>query len=161
MRVLDGFEATRHISREMPNTKVIILTELGTRDNVADAFLAGARGCLPMATSRADLVSAIRMVHQGEAYLHPSLTKCLVEDYLILKRAKAHGDPYESLTDREKHVLRLIGDGLTIREMARQLGTAEKTVMGHKDKIMKKLGVHGRISLVKYAVRRGITNLEQ
>jgi len=160
MRVLDGFEATRRLSREMPNAKVIILTERGTRDSVTAAFLAGARGCLPKATSCADLASAIRMVHQGEAYLHPSLTRCLVEDYLVLRKTTAYGDPYESLTDREKHVLRLLSEGRTSREVALQLGIATKTVLGHKDKVMKKLGIHGRAELIKYAVRRGLVDLE-
>ncbi len=160
VKVLDGFEATRRLLREAPKSKVIILTEHGNRDSVTAALLAGARGCLPKATSSADLASAIRVVHRGEAYLHPSLTTCLVEDYIMLRKTEAHDDPYERLTDREKHVLRLLAEGQTGRGVAQELGIAVKTALGHKAKVMKKLGIHARVELIKYAVRRGLVDLE-
>lgn len=160
MRVLDGLEAARRLSREVPKSKVIILTERGTRDSVTGALLAGARGCLPKTTSSADLASAIRLVHCGEVYLHPSLTKTLVEAYIMLRKTETHDDPYERLTDREKHVLRLLAEGQTGREVAQELGIALKTALGHKANITKKLGIHSRVELIKYAIRRGIVDLE-
>ncbi len=161
VKVLDGFEATRRLLREAPKSKVIILTEHGTRDSVKAALLAGARGCLSRATSCTDLASAIRTVHQGEAYLHPSLTRCLVEDYVTLRKTAVDDDPYERLTDREKHVLRLIAEGQTGRGVAQELGIAVKTALGHKAKVMKKLGIHARVDLIKYAVRKGLVDLER
>ncbi len=160
VRLLDGFEAARRLSREVPKSKVIILAERGTRDSVTAALLAGARGCLPKTTSSADLASAIRVVHRGEAYLHPSLTTCLVEDYIMLRKTEAHDDPYERLTDREKHVLRLLAEGRTGRKMAQELGIAVKTALGHKTKVMKKLGIHGQAELIRYALQRGLIDLE-
>ncbi len=158
MKDMNGLEVTRHLTRQAAETKVVILTDRETMDSVAGTFLAGAHGCIPMAASSADLASAVRAVQAGDMYLHPSLTKTLIHAYVALRKIEAHEDPYEQLTDREKHVLRLLAEGRTSRQVAQELGIAVKTAAGHKANAMKKLGIHNRAELIKYAVQRGIVH---
>ncbi|OGO39228.1 MAG: hypothetical protein A2147_05440 [Chloroflexi bacterium RBG_16_57_8] len=160
MKMLNGFEATRSLLREVPGTKVVILAERDTRENVVGAFLAGASGCVPKATTGADLAFAARAVHRGELYLHPSLTQTMVRTYLSFKKMEMSDDPYEHLTERERHVMRLVAEGRTSSEIARDLGIAAKTVRGHIAGTMKKLNVHRRGELIKYAIRRGLVDIE-
>lgn len=160
MKVMDGFEATRRLCRKLPKTRVIILTDRDTEASVVGAFVAGACGCIPMAATGADLASAIKAVQAGQWYLHHSLTKTFVQAYLSLRKIRAPGDPYEQLTDRERHVLKLLAEGRTGREVAQEIGVAVRTASNHTINIMRKLGVHSRTELVKYAIYRGIIDLE-
>jgi DNA-binding NarL/FixJ family response regulator len=160
MQVMNGFEATRRLSRKTPKTKVIILTDRDTEDSVVGAIVAGACGCIRKTATGADLVSAIKAVHAGQWYLHPSLTKTLVQAYISSRRIAAPGDPYEQLTDRERQVLRLLVEGRKGWEVAQDLGLAVKTAAGHTVNIMRKLGIHNRGELIKYAIRRGIIDLK-
>lgn len=160
MKAMNGFEATRHLSRDVPKTNVVILTEHAARDDVIGAILAGAQGCLPKSAPGADLASAIRVVYGGEMYLHPSLTRILVQAYLSLRKLQAPGDPYEQLTERERHVLRLIAEGRTSRQIAQELGIAVKTAAHHRDKVMSKLSIHRQAELIKYAIMRHVVDLK-
>jgi len=160
MKAMNGFEVTRRLSRESPKTKVVILADRVTKDSVARTFMVGAHGCVPNTASAAEVGSAIRAVHSGEMYLHPSLTKTLIQACLSLRKIEAVTDPYEQLTDREKHVLRLAAEGRTARQIAQDLDIAVKTASGHLANLMKKLDIHSRAELIKYAIRRGIIQLE-
>lgn len=159
MKAMNGFEATRHLSRDVPKTNVVILTEHAARDDVIGAILAGAQGCLPKSAPSADLVSAIRVVYRGEMYLHPGLTRLLVQAYLSLRKLRAPEDPYDQLTERERHILRLMAEGQTSRQIAQELGIAIKTVMHHRTKVMTKLGTHRQAELIKYAIMRHVVDL--
>ncbi len=160
MQVMNGFEATRRLSKEALKTKVIILTDRDTEDNVAGAFMAGAHGCIPKTTTSADLASSVKVVHAGEWYLHPSLTRTLVQTCLSLRKIEALEDPYEQLTHRERHVLRLLAEGQTAPQVAQDLGIAVKTASGHAATVMRKLGIHNRGELIKYAIRRGLVSMD-
>ena len=159
MKAMDGFETTRCLSREMPKTKVVMLADQVSKDTVARTFVVGAHGCVPNTASSANLGQAIRAVHSGEMYLHPSLTKTFIGAFLSLRKIETLTDSYEQLTDREKHVLRLVAEGRTAREIARDLDIALKTASGHRANVMKKLGIHNRTEVIKYALRRGIIQL--
>ena len=100
----------------------------------------------------------IRSVYHGDSFLSPSVTKLLVEDYQH-GGARASHDPYEQLTDRERDVLKLVAEGYTSPEIADMLKVTPKTVEGHKTSLMAKLGIHNRIELVKYALRKGIISI--
>jgi len=155
-RELDSFEAANRLSKEMPDCKVIVLARDAKRERVADALVAGAQGCLPMTTRGADLASAVKEVHRGEMYLHPSLTRCVVEDYIRLTKGE-NGDPYERLTAKEKRVLKLVGEGQSPVQLARRLGISVRTAECHIARIMNKLSIHSRGLLIRYAVKRGLT----
>ena len=160
MRTPDGVQAARLLAREPSESKIIILAQNATPELLLEALAAGAHGCLPMATSAAELASAVRTVYLGTMFLHPSLTRCLVEDYVRLTKA-GYGDPYERLTAKEKHILQLVAEGRSGPQVARELGIAVRTAEGHIARIMSKLDIHGRGRLIRYAMERGVVPLER
>ncbi len=155
MPVMDGLEATRHIRRECPRTKVLVLTQYEDRDWVFRMIDAGASGFISKVAASSELASAIRSVFLGDSYLSPSVAKFLVEDYQS-KAGDNSGSSYEQLTERERQVLKLVAEGHSTKKIAELLFVSPKTVEGHKTKLMAKLGLHDRVELVKYALRRRI-----
>ncbi|MBI2907983.1 MAG: response regulator transcription factor [Chloroflexi bacterium] len=158
MKVLDGFEVTRRLLREAPRTRVIILTNGDVKDTLSATFMSGAYGCIPKTATSLDVASAIKAVHAGRMYLHSSLTETLLQEYVSLRKTQVPADPYERLTRRERHVLRLMVDGLTSRQIALQLGIAVKTAVGHRAKLMGKLDVHNQAQLIRYALQRQLVD---
>ena len=160
LKIFNGLEATRRLTQQVPDARVIILADRNTKDNVIGAFVAGARGCMPKNTTGADLAFAVNAVYRGEIYLHPMLTETLVKTYLLFKKIADAEDPYEQLTERERQVVRLVAEGRTSPEIAGELGITVKSVRGHTAWAMKKLNFHRRSELIRYAIRRGIVDSE-
>lgn len=156
MPFMDGLEATRRITKKNSKVKVLVLTQHNNREYILSAIKAGAAAYVPKRALGTELVSAIRAVHRGESFLYPSVAAVLIEDY----RHKAGVEPYDSLTAREREVLKLVADGYTSKEIANMLVISMKTVMGHRAKIMEKLGLHNRTELIKYSVRKGLVNVD-
>ena len=156
MPILGGLEATRRICREFPATKVLVLTQYDDKDYVFQLIEAGASGFVSKTAASSDLAQAIRCISQGEAYLSPSVAKYIIEGYQKGASQRTKGDPYDTLTNRERDVLKLIAEGHTTQEIANLLVISPKTVEGHKSSLMAKLDIHSRIDLVKYALRRGL-----
>ncbi len=158
---LDGIEATRQIKRLLPNTAILALTMHESDEYFFKMMQAGASGYVPKKAAPNELVNAIRTIREGNVFLYPSLAKALVRDFM--GRA-AQGDDRASLdglTDREQEVLRLIADGSTNPEIADKLTISVKTVERHRANIMAKLNLHSRTELVKYAIRKGLIEVEQ
>ena len=153
MPVMDGLEATRHLTRKHPKVKVIILTQHDNREYILSAIKAGAAGYIPKKALGSDLVAAIRAVLQGDSFLYPSAARTLIEDY---RKQAEQPDIYDSLTEREREVLKLTAEGQTSRQIAQSLYISQKTVQGHRTKIMEKLDLHNRTELIKYAMRKGL-----
>jgi len=152
MPIMDGLEATRRIRKQNPNIKIIILTQYDRKDYVLSSIKSGASGFIPKNVIISELVSAIRTTHSGDAFLHPSVAKMVIEDYL----RQVEPSPYDRLTDREREVLKLVAEGLTNQEIADLLSVSVKTVLGHRTSLMEKLGIHNRTELIKYAIRKGL-----
>jgi two-component system response regulator NreC len=108
-----------------------------------------------------ELVSAIRTVHRGELVLSPSISKTVIENYARLAREADVRDSYDQLSDREREVLQLIAEGYGNREISEQLFVSVKTVEAHKSRIMSKLEINNMAQLVKYAIRKGLTSLDE
>ncbi|HEY48787.1 MAG TPA: response regulator transcription factor [Dehalococcoidia bacterium] len=159
MPVMNGLEAIRRIHKEFPEIKILVLTQYDDKEHVFPAIQAGANGFVSKTAASSELMSGIRAVFAGESYLSPSIAKLFVEDYQQLALTQDKTDPYEQLTDRERDVLKLIAEGYKTREIAETLSITSKTVEGHRTSLMKKLGVHSTIELVKYAIRRGIIGM--
>ena len=104
-------------------------------------------------------MNAIRSIHQGEAFLYPSITKRLVEDYLRRVETGQERDSFGGLTDREREVLQLVAEGHVNREIAEILNISVRTAQNHRAHIMEKLGIHDRGELIKYAIQKGIIEL--
>ncbi len=159
MPIMGGLEATRRINREFPGVKVLVLTQYDDKEYFFPVIESGASGFISKAAASFELTTGIRSVYRGDSYLSPSVTKLLVENYQHTSSARASKDPYNQLTEREREILKLLAEGHSTQEIAEMLVIAPKTVEGHKTNLMAKLGVHNRVELVKYALRKGITTI--
>lgn len=151
---LNGFQATLQIKKIMPAVKIIILTMYDTGPHVSQILRAGASGYVLKKAPTAELISAIEAVFRGEAFLCPSVAKKVLEEYV--EKAKANECEDGELTKREVELISLIAEGKTNKEIATLLGISVNTVETHRLNLMKKLGVHDRGQLVRYAIRKGL-----
>jgi len=157
---IDGFEATQQIKRAQPNIAILALTMHESDEYFFKMLDAGASGYVPKKAAPTDLVSAIRVVHEGGVFLYPSVAKALVRDYMGRVAEGGERETFDGLTDREREVLKLVADGLTNQEIADKLTISVKTVERHRANIMGKLNLHSRTELVKYAIRKGMIDVE-
>lgn len=155
-----GIEATRSIKKLLPKTSVLALTMHEGEEYFFEMLNAGASGYLPKRAAPTELVSAIRVVNTGGVYLYPSLAKTLVKDYLKHADNGDEKSAYDGLTEREREVLKLIADGMSNQEAADRLVISVKTVERHRSNIFAKLNLHSRTELVKYAIRKGLIEVE-
>jgi DNA-binding NarL/FixJ family response regulator len=157
---LNGVEAIRQIKRDVPSAEVVVLSVHDSEAYVVQALRAGAAGYVLKRNAATELVAAIRAAHDGQAYLHPSIARRVIDDYLsrIHSSEDAVGDPHERLTPREREVLQLAAEGHTTRAIAGLLCLSTKTVEHHRANIMTKLGLRGQTELVKYAIRVGLVD---
>jgi two-component system response regulator NreC len=155
---MSGIEATRRIKEANPDVAVLALTMHEDEQYFFEMLNAGASGYMPKRAAPDDLVSAIRVVSQGNVFLYPTLAKLLVKDFL--HRSESDADhTAEILTPREREVLTLIAEGHTNREIAEALSISPKTVDRHRENIMRKLNLHNRVELVKYAIQKGLISI--
>lgn len=150
---MDGLEATRRITKQNPNVKVLILSQYDDREYILSSIKAGSAGYLPKRALGSELVSAIRAVYKGESFLHPSAASALIKDY---REQAREVDAYDQLTPREREILKLIAEGHTSKEIGGMLFISIKTVMGHRTKMMEKLDIRNRTELIKYAMKKGL-----
>ncbi|MBI4320110.1 MAG: response regulator transcription factor [Chloroflexi bacterium] len=156
---VNGIDATRRIKDRSPQAKVLALTVHDSDDHFFRSLDAGASGYVLKGSASGELLQAIRAAYRDEIYLPPSLGKRLVADYLRRVRFGEERDSYESLSSREREVLRLIAEGHTNQEIASMLTVSPSTVQTHRSRIMEKLNLRSRADLIKYAIRRGVIDL--
>ena len=154
---LNGIEATRQITKESSQVKVIALSMHSSNKYVREMFKAGASGYLLKDCPFEELVKAIRIIAEGKAYVSPSIGETVVKNYL--------GEPDEDsafsiLSQREREVLQLLAEGKTTKQVARQLHISPKTVEAHRLRIMNKLNIDNIAQLTKYAIQEGLTQPE-
>jgi two-component system, NarL family, response regulator LiaR len=147
-----GVEAIRRLRTLRPETRVLVLTSFLDDEKLFPAVRAGAAGYLLKDVDPSELVRAIRTVADGEALLHPAVAARLMEEFSDTERPVAE----EALTAREREVLLLIARGLPNKQIALELGIAEKTVKTHVSSILSKLGLTDRTQAALYAVRAGL-----
>ena len=151
-----GIEATREIKRKFPNVKIVALTIHEDEEYFFQMLDAGASGYVPKRAAPDELLTAIRVAAAGEVYLYPSMAKLLVRDYLNVERPAEEKINLGGLTDREHEVLTHLAEGASNDEIAAVLFISPKTVERHRENIMRKLNLHSRSELVRYAIRKGI-----
>ena len=156
---LSGFDATREIREMDPDVKVLALSMHDSEAYVFQMLQAGAAGYLLKRASAEEVIQAVKAAHRGETVLHPSVARMLVSDY-VARVERGQEDSYDSLSERERQVLKLIAEGKTNKDIAQVLFLAVKTVQAHRANLMRKLGMHDRTELVKYAIRKGIVGLD-
>jgi two-component system response regulator NreC len=157
---LNGFEATKIIKEKSPETAVLALTMHEDDHYFFEMLRAGASGYVLKRAAPDEVVQAIRTVCRGEVFLHPMMAKRLVTDYVNRTDKIESEKAYSNLTPREQEVLTLIAEGYSNAEIANDLYISIKTVDRHRENIMRKLNMHSRIDLVKYAIRTGLIDLD-
>ena len=153
---LSGIDAASEVKRLREETAIVALTIHEDEEYFFKMLNAGASGYVPKRAAPDELLTAIRTTAKGEVYLYPSMAKLLVKDYLTQDSHSEMREEMDGLTDREQEVLAHLADGATNLEIGETLGISPKTVARHRENIMRKLGMHSRTELVKYAIRKGI-----
>jgi DNA-binding NarL/FixJ family response regulator len=157
---LNGLEVARQISKQMPQTRIIILSMYDDEGFVLKALANGVSGYVLKDAGSFDLVQAVREVAAGHRYLSPPLSDRAIEAYQQIYRAGTL-DKYETLTTREREVLQLTAEGHTNSEIATRLGISVRTAETHRSRLMHKLGAHTQADLIRYALRRGIIPMDK
>jgi DNA-binding NarL/FixJ family response regulator len=153
MPVLDGIEATRRIRAAQPDVAVVVLTSFSDRERILRALDAGAAGYLLKDAEPDELARAIAAAARGEAPLDPKAARALLT-------ARAAPQPGGTLSDREREVLTMVGEGLPNKLIARRLGISEKTVKAHLTSVFRQIGVTDRTQAALWAERNGLTRHE-
>ena len=151
---LSCIDATREIKKRVSAVAIVALTIHEDEEYFFKMLEAGASGYVPKRAAPEELITAIRAAATGQVYLYPSLAKLLVRDFLDGGRAPEQTS--SDLTDREQEVLAYLAEGASNEEIATSLVISPKTVARHRENIMRKLNLHSRSELVRYAIRKGI-----
>jgi len=153
---MSGIDAARELKRQRPDIAIVALTIHEDAEYFFKMLDAGATGYVPKRAAPEELLSAIDAAARGEVYLYPSLAKLLVGDYLKQEQAVKSARALDGLTAREQEVLTQLVEGESNQAIADRLGISPKTVARHRENLMRKLNLHSRAELVKYAIRKGI-----
>jgi DNA-binding NarL/FixJ family response regulator len=160
MSGMNGLEATGRISRDYPDSRVVILSMHANEEYVIRALRAGAAGYMLKDAAMSELEWAVKTVAAGQTYLSPAVARHVAE-YVQRTGGDAAGsgnlpDPYERLTPRQREILQLIAEGATTQDIAHTLSVSVKTVETHRAQLMDRLDIHDVAGLVRYAIRAGL-----
>lgn len=154
---LGGLEAAGEIHRETPEVKILVLSQYDNPEYVRRFIRLGAAGYVLKRAAGSELVAAIRAVYRGGLVIDPAVAREAMGD---AGGGDAAGDPYETLTERERQVLKLVAEGRSNKDIAAMLGLSIKTAMSHREHVMQKLGLHNRTDLIRFALRHGVVDPE-
>ncbi len=157
---MTGLEATHLIKQSDPEIQVLALTVHEGEEYFFRLLSAGGSGYVLKGAGSADLIAAVQAVARGDVFLSPTVAKKLVSDYLARVGSGEEQDSYGGLTAREQEVLKLLAEGYTAKEIADKLVLSVSTVQTHRTHIMRKLNLHSRVELIKYAIRRGLIDMD-
>ncbi len=151
----DGVRVTAEVVAQQPDVRVLILSASGEQKDVLEAVKAGASGYLVKSASRAELLDAVERVGEGDTVFTPGLAGLVLGEYRRLSETPAQADSPE-LTPRETEVLRLVAKGMSYKQIADQLVLSHRTVQNHVQNTLRKLQLHNRVQLARYAIERGL-----
>ena len=152
---MTGLQAAAELHRRRPDLRILILSMHDNEQYFFEALKAGASGYVLKTAANRDLVEAVRASMRGEPFLYPAAVTALIRDYLDRARS-GEATPTDPLTPRELEVTKLIAEGHTTDEIAETLVISKKTVERHRSNTLEKLGMHNRVELTRYAIRRGL-----
>jgi DNA-binding NarL/FixJ family response regulator len=152
----NGVEVTAALVKADPTVRILILSASGEQEDVLDAVKAGATGYLVKSASREELIEAVTRVARGDTVFTPGLAGLVLGEYRRLSDAPATADDTPRLTDRETEVLRLVAKGLSYKQIAERLVLSHRTVQNHVQNTLRKLQMHNRVQLVRYAIEQGL-----
>jgi DNA-binding NarL/FixJ family response regulator len=151
---VSGVDVTRGLLASCPAARVLILSASGEHRDVLDAVKAGATGYILKSASRAEFLDAVRRTGAGDAVFSPGLAGLVLGEFRRLATDPAPDTP--RLTDREAEILRMVGTGLTYKQIAERLVLSHRTVQNHVQNTLNKLQLHNRVDLVRYAIEHGL-----
>jgi two-component system response regulator NreC len=154
MPKLNGIEVVRRLSKELEKTRILVLTMHAEEEYVLHVVRAGASGFLLKDSASAELLTAVRALAAGRGYFGTHASRVLAQQ--VQQPQSRIEDPYRDLTQREREVFHLIVEGMTTKEIARQLDISTKTAENHRFRAMDKLGVRNTAELIRYAVKHGL-----
>lgn len=169
---MDGMEATLQLKNLYSDCQILVLTVHADKQYFMKMLSVGASGYITKQAAADELIAAIQAVAAGHVYLQPALARWLLEDYQRLAKSVVSPSPEETvdknkeavdldtLSQRERQVLELVGEGLNNHDIGKKLGLSPKTIARHRERIMKKLNMHSRTELVKFAIKTGLISLE-
>jgi two-component system response regulator NreC len=169
---MDGLEATRQLKKMCPTSQVLALTVHDDKHYFMEMLAAGASGYLTKQAAAEELVAALDAIANGNVYLQPALARWLLEDYqwlssqrsaaatAAIEESQTRPTSLDVLSVRERQVLELVAQGNSNLDIGQRLGLSHKTIARHRERIMKKLNLHSRTELVKFAIRTKLITLE-
>jgi DNA-binding NarL/FixJ family response regulator len=153
----NGVEVTAEVLQQDPSARVLILSASGEQADVLDAVKAGATGYLVKSASRVELLDAVRRVAAGDTVFTPGLAGLVLGEYRRLNEGKPEADPSQpALTERETEVLRMVAKGMSYKQIAERLVLSHRTVQNHVQNTLRKLQMHNRVELTRYAIAQGL-----
>jgi len=158
----NGIQLTREIRDLLPETRIIIVSMHSKVDYIVEAFQAGATGYVVKESASEKLLKGLELVAKGEYFLDSAVSQHVVKALMKFpgKEAKITDADYGSLTPREQEIMRLLAEGLSAKEIAEKLFISPKTVENHRSNIMKKLGLHSTMELIRYAAKLGLIDVD-
>jgi len=157
---MNGMDAIKEIKRRNPKTKVLVLTVHKAEEYILSTFKAGADGYLLKDSTHTELVLAVKKVLSGKPYLSPEVSEKVIEGYLEGKKTLKVQTSFETLTSREREILKLIAEGYRNKEIADDLCISVKTVEKHRANLMEKLNLHNVQALTAFAIEKGLVSRE-
>jgi two-component system response regulator NreC len=152
----DGIAAAREIRRRHPEIRIAMLSAFADPDFVSDALQAGAHAYLLKADPFSHCIEGLRAVARGQIYLAPGISPAAIEQHQRLSRSPERQNAFNLLSKREKEVFHLLLAGQSNTKISKELCISVKTVESHREHILKKLGVHSIVELVRFAARNGL-----
>ncbi|WP_141013826.1 response regulator [Nocardioides sambongensis] len=154
----NGVEVTRTVLAHDPSARVLILSASGEQEDVLEAVKAGATGYLVKSASSKELVEAVRRVAGGDSVFTPGLAGLVLGEFRRLDQAgtEPQAPPGERLTERETEILKMVAKGLSYRQIAERLVISHRTVQNHVQNTLRKLQMHNRVQLTRYAIEQGL-----
>lgn len=155
-----GVEVTAEVLRQDPSARVLILSASGEQGDVLEAVKAGATGYLVKSASREELLDAVRRVAAGDTVFTPGLAGLVLGEFRRLSEPAADGPAHPELTERETEVLKMVAKGLSYRQIAERLVLSHRTVQNHVQNTLRKLQLHNRVELTRYAIAQGLDDAD-
>jgi len=157
---MNGMEAIKEIRRESPDTKILVLTVHRAEEYILATFRAGADGYILKDSTHSELLMAVKKVLSGRHYISPDISEQVIEGYLDGKKTLKSRTSWETLTQREREILKLIAEGYKNKKIAEDLCISVKTVEKHRANLMEKLNLHSVQALTAFAIEKGIVSRE-
>lgn len=156
MPFMNGIEAAKRIRKQLPTTKILILSMYSQEHYVHELLESGISGYLLKDSSGGDIIKAIHAAMKDETFLSPSISKMVVESYLSPRKGGSREERFKLLSNREREVFQLIAEGHSTRKIADMLCVSISTIKSHRNKIMEKMGVESQLQLVHFAIQLGL-----